>query len=82
MSSFEAAETCAYCEEEPPGSTTYRLSPRPLARVSPSKGQRIPPERDLFVPGGMPGRMPRSTFQTRVFRKTFYPGVADKEWNS
>ena len=26
--------------------------------------------------------MPRSTFQTKVFRKTFYPGVADKEWNS
>jgi lysine 2,3-aminomutase len=26
--------------------------------------------------------VPRSTFQTKVFRKTFYPDVADKEWNS
>jgi len=82
MSSFEAAEACSYCEEEPPGSTIYQLSPRIAAPISPSKRQRAYPERDLFVPGGLPGRMPRSTFQTKVFRKTFYPGVADKEWNS
>jgi lysine 2,3-aminomutase len=82
MSSFEAAEACIYCEEEPPGSTTYRLSPRPPAPLSPSKRQRPGQERDLFVPGGIPGRMPRSTFQTKVFRKTFYTNVTDKEWNS
>jgi hypothetical protein len=82
MSSFEAAEACAYCEEEPPGSTTYQLSPRLPARISPSKRQRPEPQRDLFVPGGIPGRMPRSTSQTKVFRKTFYPDIADKEWNS
>lgn len=83
MSSFEAAEACSYCEEEPPGSTTYRLiSPRRPAPIFPSKRQRCPVERDLFVPGGLPGKMPRSTFQTKVFRRTFYPDVPDKEWNS
>ena len=38
--------------------------------------------RDPFSPGGISGRHPRTTFQTRAFRKTFYPDVTDKEWNS
>jgi lysine 2,3-aminomutase len=29
----------------------------------------------------LPGRTPRSTFQTRAFRKTFYPDVSDQDWN-
>ena len=52
------------------------------APVSPSKRRRVLAERDPFPPGGIPGRHPRSTFQTRAFRKTFYPDVIDKEWNS
>jgi lysine 2,3-aminomutase len=82
MSSFEAVEPCLYSEEEPPGSTIYQSSSRQPIRLSASKQQRSVLERDLFVPGGQSGRMPRSTFQTKVFRKTLYPDVADKEWNS
>jgi lysine 2,3-aminomutase len=37
--------------------------------------------RDIFSPGAPPGRTPRSTFQTKIFRKTFYPDVSDREWN-
>ena len=37
--------------------------------------------RDIFSPGALPGRTPRSTFQTRAFRKAFYPDVADRDWN-
>ena len=37
--------------------------------------------RDIFSPGAPPGRAPRSTFQTRAFRKAFYPNIADRDWN-
>ena len=29
----------------------------------------------------MSGRTPRSTFQTRAFRKAFYPATPDRDWN-
>jgi lysine 2,3-aminomutase len=79
------AEACAYYrvdDEEPPSTTTIQLlSPRALARISRPKRSRATVERDIFSPGAPPGRNPRSTFQTRAFRKAFYPDVSDGQWN-
>ncbi len=47
----------------------------PAETAACSRGSRT------FSPGGLSGRTPRSTFQTRAFRKTFYPDVADQDWN-
>ena len=68
-------------DEEPPSTTVQLLSPRAVARFSRPKRPRATAERDIFSPGAPPGRTPRSTFQTRAFRKAFYPGVPDRDWN-
>jgi lysine 2,3-aminomutase len=52
-----------------------------LARLSRPKRLPTTAARDIFAPGAPPGRLPRSTFQTRAFRKAFFPDVADREWN-
>lgn len=78
------AEACTYScvdDEEPPGTTIELMPPRVAARFSRPKGPRIPAERDIFSTGATSGRIPRSTFQTRAFRKAFYPNVSDREWN-
>ncbi len=79
------AEACPYSrvdDEEPPSTTTIQLiAPRAVARLSRPKRLRATAERDIFSPGAPPGRTPRSTFQTRAFRKTFYPNVPDRDWN-
>ena len=81
MTSSEA-DACSYCDEEPPGTTSQFIAPRLRAPVSRVKRRRVLADRDPFSPGGFSGRHPRTTFQTRAFRKTFYPDVTDKEWNS
>ena len=68
-------------DEEPPSTTVQFLPPRAVARFSRPKRPRATAERDIFSPGAPPGRTPRSTFQTRAFRKAFYPDVPDREWN-
>ena len=87
MASIDA-EACPYSrvdDEEPPSTTVQLLSPRMVARFSPPKRPRATAQGtaqgDIFSPGAPPGRAPRSTFQTRAFRKAFYPGVADRDWN-
>jgi lysine 2,3-aminomutase len=78
------AEACSYSpveDEEPPSTTNNFLSPRVIARLSRPSRPRAIAQRDIFSPGAPPGRNPRSTFQTRAFRKAFYPGVADRDWN-
>jgi lysine 2,3-aminomutase len=78
------AEACSYSrveDEEPPSTTVQFLSPLAVARVSRPKRLRVTAERDIFSPGAPPGRAPRSTFQTKAFRKAFYPGVPDRDWN-
>ena len=86
MASTEA-EACSYCrvdDEEPPSTTDNflsPLSPRVVARLSRPTRRRAIAQRDVFSPGAPPGRNPRSTFQTRAFRKAFYTGVADRDWN-
>jgi lysine 2,3-aminomutase len=83
MASIDA-EACSYCgvdEEEPPSTTVPFLPPRVVTRFSRPKRPRAIAERDIFAPGPPPGRIPRSTFQTRAFRKTFYPDVSDRDWN-
>ena len=83
MASIDA-EACSYSrvdDEEPPSTTVQFLSPRAVARFSRPKRPRATAERDIFSPGAPPGRTPRSTFQTRAFRKTFYPDVPDRDWN-
>ena len=80
MASIDA-EACSYSrvdDEEPPSTTVQFLSPRAVARLSRPKRPRATAERDIFSPGAPPGRTPRSTFQTRAFRKAFYPDVADQ----
>jgi lysine 2,3-aminomutase len=39
------------------------------------------PERDYLVYTGTTSRNPRSTPQTRAFRRTFYSDATDKQWN-
>ena len=83
MASIDA-EACSYCrvdDEEPPSTTTNFLPPRVLTRLSRPRRPSAIAQRDIFSPGAPPGRTPRSTFQTRAFRKAFYPGVADRDWN-
>ena len=83
MASIDA-EACSYScvdDEEPPSTTVQFLSPRSKARFSPPKRPRATVERDIFSAGPSSGRIPRSTFQTRAFRKTFYPAVSDRDWN-
>jgi lysine 2,3-aminomutase len=83
MASIEA-EACSYArvdDEEPPSTTIQLLPPRAVARFSRPKRPRAIAERDIFSPGAIPGRSPRSTFQTRAFRRAFYPDVADRDWN-
>jgi len=84
MASIDA-EACSYCrvdvDEEPPSTTPHFPAPRALARISRPTRPRAIAERDIFSPGALPGRTPRSTFQTKAFRKTFYPDVSDQDWN-
>ncbi|MEN6458010.1 MAG: KamA family radical SAM protein [Thermoguttaceae bacterium] len=78
------AEACSYCgadDEEPPSTAVQVLTSRVPSRFSRPKRPSVIADRDIFAPGAPPGRIPRSTFQTRAFRKAFYPGVADREWN-
>jgi lysine 2,3-aminomutase len=68
-------------DEEPPSTTIQLLSPRAVARLSRPSRRRATTDRDIFSPGAVPGRTPRSTFQTRAFRRAFYPDIADRDWN-
>src|SRR3972149_4013986 len=74
-------EACSYCDEEPPGTKPNIHSQHLAAPVSRPKRQRVIDERGPFSPGGASGRPPRTTFQTRAFRKTFFPNATEKEWN-
>lgn len=68
-------------DEEPPSTTIQLLSPHAAARLARPPRRRATPDRDIFSPGAASGRPPRSTFQTRAFRRAFYPDVADRDWN-
>jgi lysine 2,3-aminomutase len=81
MASLEA-DACSFCDEEPPGTKTRILSAPQTVPDSRPKPERSLQERDPFSPGGFVGRHARSTFQTKGFRKAFYPDVSDKDWNS
>jgi lysine 2,3-aminomutase len=82
MASSEA-DACSFCDEEPPGTTSQIFTPPRLrAPIYREKHRRLPADRDPFSPGGFSGRCPRTTFQTRAFRRTFYPDVTDKDWNN
>src|SRR5512135_632002 len=84
------ADACSYCrveDEEPPSteppSTTCQVAaPRRLGRLARTNGSRALLDQEVFSPPVAPPRIPRSTPQTRSFRRTFFPGVTDKEWNS
>ena len=83
MASIDA-EACSYScvdDEEPPSTTVQFLPPRSVARFSRPKRPLPTAERDIFSTGAPSGRTPRSTFQTRAFRKAFYPNVPDRDWN-
>jgi lysine 2,3-aminomutase len=83
MASIDA-ETCSYScadDEEPPSTTVQFLPPRVVARFSRPRRPPATAQRDIFSTGPASGRTPRSTFQTRAFRKAFYPAVPDRDWN-
>ncbi len=78
------AEACSYSrvdDEEPPSTTVQFLAPRAVARMSRPRRSGVSAGRDIFSPGAALGRIPRSTFQTRAFRRAFYPSATDREWN-
>jgi lysine 2,3-aminomutase len=91
MTSFDA-DPCSYCRledeeppscpEEPPSTAAQLVAPRPPRRLSRPNRSRLLPNRDLFSPSSPSGRIPRASPDTRAFRRTFYPGITDKEWNS
>jgi len=84
------ADSCSYCrvdDEEPPSteppSTACQLvAPRRLGRLARVNGSRALLDREVFSPPVASPRTPRSTPRTRAFRRTFFSGVTDKEWNS
>jgi lysine 2,3-aminomutase len=89
MTSFDA-DPCSYCRiedeeppstEDPPGTSVQLVAPR-VGRVSRPYRSRILPGRDPFSPSDRSARPPRTTPETRAFRRVFYPRVTDKEWNS
>jgi lysine 2,3-aminomutase len=80
MTSFDA-EACSFCDEEPPG-TRCQFEVPPVRRPLPAPPRsRASAERDPFASGVFPRRMPRTTRQTRLFRKRFYPEITDLQWN-
>jgi len=83
MTSFDA-DPCSCCrkdEEEPPSTTANLVASLPTRRLSRSNRPRILPDRDSFSLVSHSTRTPRSSPRTRAFRRIFYPGVSDKDWN-
>jgi lysine 2,3-aminomutase len=74
-------EACACCDEEPPSVSCPFVVP-PMGRRPPSSRLSRPSAvADPFAPGVFPHGMPRTTDRTQVFRKLFYPDIADPQWN-
>lgn len=69
-------------DEEPPGSPVQLLSGRTSSPVQRSLWPLILPQRDYFAFSTTAApRPPRSTPQTRAFRRAFYRDITDKQWN-
>jgi len=78
------AEACTYScgeDEEPPSTTVQLLTARATTRFSRPRRPATMADGDDCRPAAPPTRNPRSTFQTRAFRKAFYPDVPDRQWN-
>ena len=77
------AEACPFGgvdEDEPPGSSISLIISGGKARYIGPKQPRKRAARSFAV-GPVPGRRLRSTFQTKSFRKAFYPDLSDRLWN-
>ena len=78
------AEACPFGgvdEDEPPGSTISLILTCGEPRIARSKRSRRITVSAPVSDGPSPGRRLRSTFQTRAFRKAFYPDLPDRLWN-
>ncbi|MBN2579740.1 MAG: KamA family radical SAM protein [Pirellulales bacterium] len=74
-------EACSYGDEEPPNVSYPSVAPplvRPLCSPQRSRAFAVA---DLSAPGDFVGLPSRIADRTRVFRKLFFPEVADRQWN-
>jgi lysine 2,3-aminomutase len=75
--------TCTRLEvdEEPPGSPINLFACSSSVPAQRSLWPLVIPERDYLVYTGSASRTPRSTPQTRAFRRAFFREISDKQWN-
>ena len=86
VSHLEAAGPTTCCrlevDEEPPGSQIQLVAcPSTPQAFRPRWPQVFPESTPYLVYSGQASRTPRSTPQTRAFRRAFYRDTTDKEWN-
>ncbi|MGO8690805.1 MAG: KamA family radical SAM protein [Thermoguttaceae bacterium] len=85
MSNLDAGgpSTCTRLEvdEEPPGSPVNLFACPPSAQAPRPQWRSVFPGRDFLVHSAHVSRAPRSSPQTRAFRRAFYRDISDKHWN-
>ena len=84
MGTTEAADapsSLINADEEPPSSGVGLLFPTISIPLAPAYVSPPLAPRRVASLAGSPPRRPRSSPQTRAFRRAFYAGVADAEWN-
>jgi lysine 2,3-aminomutase len=78
------SSTCCRLEvdEEPPGSPVNLLAcPSAVTQAPRPRWPQVFPAEDFLVYSGQISRSPRSTPQTKAFRRAFYRDISDKQWN-
>ena len=75
--------TCCRVEvdEEPPGSPVNLFACPPASQAQRPLWPQVFPGREFLVHSAAVSRAPRSSPQTRAFRKAFYRDISDKQWN-
>ena len=75
--------TCCRLEvdEEPPGSPVNLFACPPSSQAPRPHWRQVFPGREFFVHSAHVSRAPRSSPQTRAFRRAFYRDISDKHWN-
>lgn len=74
--------TLVNTDEEPPSpSVDLLFSPLTTSSVAPDRVSSPLSPRPFAPPPISPTRRPRSGPRTRAFRRSFYPGIPDSQWN-
>jgi lysine 2,3-aminomutase len=83
MASIEsdAPSSLINADEEPPSSCVDLSFPSVSTSSIPVRLTPLLSPRSLVSSCNSPGRRPRSSPQTRAFRRSFYPAVSDADWN-